>query len=1055
MAKKTYIIELVGDASSLEKSLSQSAAAAKTFEGQMRSVGQSTTKLGRSMTRNVTLPLAAAGVASVKTAQNFDLLISRMVGLGGTSAKQAKVFRAAILALAPKVGKGPAELAEGLYQIVSAGVKGKRALETLTVAAKGSAAGLGDTATVADALTSVMNAYAKSGMTAAKAGDILAATVRDGKGEASAFAPVLGKVVAVASQLGVGFDQVGGALAQMTKLGVPAEDAATQLSATFSALLKTTPAAEKALNAMGLSARGLREELREKGLLATLHTLAVHTKGSSTAMAEAFPNVRALRGILQLVGVSAAGTAKVFDDTKNSTNSLATAWRAYTNTDAAKMNKSLAQTKVAAIELGTALAPVADRLAHDLGRVADAFSKLSPHQKEVLIRFAELAAVAGPIVLFTGKVLTAAAAIRKLTIAAGEGGLLGAMTKLKTIGTITLVVELILNKDKIDSWMSKHHLGWANQGGLEILGDLFGGGGGKTGKFDSTAGSAFSGTATGAVAPSAPTSVVGFAKQFGAGSGITYTWGGVSPQTGFDCSGFLYSAYASAGIKIPRDTRSQWNDPNALDTSGSEKPGDGVYFTGSLSGANAGPPPGHVGIYIGGGKYIEYYSQGKPAKISRLGDRGDYMGARRWLKFKASTGAGKTKTGGGGATTAPAVSDYSTKTKTALAKAGFALPVTLQTAIAEANLTKGTADDIKALRAAEAWIKGKIGGMKGDTKLQALQALKGVEDDITGIEDAATSKRQAADKKAHDKQQAAWKKHMDKLRQIVEDKRSAFEAAFQAVAEKALQAFDRETQKGLAAIQAQFGAETPEEAKLRQFRADRDIEQRAKDRADAMSIEDPVERASRLRELDLQDQEDALQKAADASREARNQQLDQAQQSYEDDQDNKRTALEGWLSDQQTKLEEGKTQWGGFWDDLQKMAGIAGSDVGSAFWAGFNGTNAPASSALGGYKAAQEALKNPGGGARTASGTPTFSANSLLGFATGGVVPGTLGEPRLAVVHGGETISPPGGTGGVGSGSPVVVNVYGWVGNDQDIAKRVRNELTKIQRNGSKLGFQT
>jgi TP901 family phage tail tape measure protein len=286
---RKLVVELVGDASQLEKAFGKAIGTAKGFEAQMTAVGRRTEAVGKSMTRNVSAPVAALGVASVKMAQDFETTISRLVGLAGVSQKQANEWRKAVLDMAPVVGKAPQELAEGLYFIASSGIKGKAALDALTVSAKASAAGLGETQQVADAVTSAMNAYAKTGLTAAKAADVLTAAVREGKGEAAEFAPVIGLVVGSAAQLGVSFDQVGAALAAFTRLGVPASEAATQLSGIFNALIKSTPQAEKALHSVGLSGAELRNELREKGLLATLQTLSQAFDGNVTAMAKVFP----------------------------------------------------------------------------------------------------------------------------------------------------------------------------------------------------------------------------------------------------------------------------------------------------------------------------------------------------------------------------------------------------------------------------------------------------------------------------------------------------------------------------------------------------------------------------------------------------------------------------------------------------------------------------------------------------------------------------------------------------------------------------------------------
>lgn len=126
--------------------------------------------------------------------------------------------------------------------------------------------------------------------------------------------------------------------------------------------------------------------------------------------------------------------------------------------------------------------------------------------------------------------------------------------------------------------------------------------------------------------------LVRFAYRYGPGSGIVYVWGGDGPF-GFDCSGYVNYLYRRAGILIPRDSRSQWTSLTGSDVAkGHEQPGDAVYFQGDRSGPNAGPPPGHEGIYIGGGRFIEYYASGLPAHVASLRDAAGYMGAKRWWR---------------------------------------------------------------------------------------------------------------------------------------------------------------------------------------------------------------------------------------------------------------------------------------------------------------------------------------------------------------------------------------------------------------------------------------
>lgn len=143
----------------------------------------------------------------------------------------------------------------------------------------------------------------------------------------------------------------------------------------------------------------------------------------------------------------------------------------------------------------------------------------------------------------------------------------------------------------------------------------------QTAKSVSTPQTTAVGTSVGAT--TSGNNVVSIAKQF---LGTPYVWGGTTPK-GFDCSGLMQYAYKQMGIDIPRVSQDQFKSGTAVDKS-QLKPGDLVFFKGSSGTATA---PGHVGMYIGNGQYIQAPKTGDVVKISDLSARSDYVGARRYL----------------------------------------------------------------------------------------------------------------------------------------------------------------------------------------------------------------------------------------------------------------------------------------------------------------------------------------------------------------------------------------------------------------------------------------
>jgi len=383
----------------------------KSAGAKLDAFGKKATAVGRTMTRRVTLPLLAAAGAMVKVGVTFDEEMTKVITLVGIADEQVNRWREDILKLGPAVGRGPTELARALFVVTSAGERGADALEIVESAAKAAAIGLGDTAVTARTVTAAMQAYKKEGLTAARATDILVATVRQGNLVAEDLAGSLGRVLGIAAQVGVSFDQVGGFIATFSRLGVSAEESATALRQILTTMLKPTRMTATALETVGLSSKKLRAELGERGLASVLNLLIESFKGNDEMLAMVIPNVRALSGVLGTAGAQGEAFAQINRDIAKSLAITADGFRRVQETPAFKWRAFRAEVEKLSIELGARLIPIFEKLLGFFGKIVTAFTDLNPKTQKTILMFAGLAAAAGPLVLIMGGVASAFAAI--------------------------------------------------------------------------------------------------------------------------------------------------------------------------------------------------------------------------------------------------------------------------------------------------------------------------------------------------------------------------------------------------------------------------------------------------------------------------------------------------------------------------------------------------------------------------------------------------------------------------------------------------------------------
>ena len=95
--------------------------------------------------------------------------------------------------------------------------------------------------------------------------------------------------------------------------------------------------------------------------------------------------------------------------------------------------------------------------------------------------------------------------------------------------------------------------------------------------------------------------------------GVKYKWGGTSPNTGFDCSGYVQYVFAKHGVKLPRTSRAQASAGARVPLTFDDlRTGDLLMF------ASNGNPISHVAIYAGNRRIIHSSKSGSGVRYDNL-----------------------------------------------------------------------------------------------------------------------------------------------------------------------------------------------------------------------------------------------------------------------------------------------------------------------------------------------------------------------------------------------------------------------------------------------------
>ena len=362
---------------------------------------------------------AAAGAATVKMAWDFEDSMAKVSTIADTTEVPLEDLQAAILELSDESGIAAGEIAENVYNAISAGQKTGDAVNFVRHATDLARAGFADSGNSLDLLTTIMNAYKLEANEVTNVSDNLIATQNLGKTTVAELSSSMGKIIPTANAANVSLDQLCAGYALMTANGVATAESTTYMNSMLNELNKSGSTVAKTLQEE--TGKGFSDLMAEGYTLGdVLGIVSAAADDQGLKFTDMFGSAEAAKAGLILLGNSVSdvenGLVEAGGSTSQFNEMLAGIQAGAGGTESAlekletknrKAQVAFNLVKNAALDFGQVasgmLAPYVEQFAGVIEKATDKLKNMDEGQKKAVITFAAVVAAAGPVLSVAGK----------------------------------------------------------------------------------------------------------------------------------------------------------------------------------------------------------------------------------------------------------------------------------------------------------------------------------------------------------------------------------------------------------------------------------------------------------------------------------------------------------------------------------------------------------------------------------------------------------------------------------------------------------------------------
>lgn len=389
---------------------------AKAFD----TAGKAMTGAGKALSVGVTLPLLIMGGTALKASMDFNQGMANIATLIPGNVKRVDELKETVKDLAVTTGKSTEDLSGGLYQVVSAFGDSADSAKILEINARAATAGLATTTDAINLTSAVTKGYGDTSAKAVqKVSDLAFQTVKLGQTDYPQLASSIGRVVPLASELGVSMEEMFGVMATGTGVTGTASEVSTQLRGVLQSLMAPTEDMTDLFTGMGYETG--KAMLKSLGLQGTINKIVESANKTGTPLQKYIGSIEGQTIALALAGSQSDVFSQKLKEMGSVAGATDEAFREQTqgvNKFAFMLQTARNEIKNVQIELGEALAPVlldvigiVKPFIASLKGLVERFASLDEGTRKTIVTILGIVMAIGPLLVVLGTLASAISSI--------------------------------------------------------------------------------------------------------------------------------------------------------------------------------------------------------------------------------------------------------------------------------------------------------------------------------------------------------------------------------------------------------------------------------------------------------------------------------------------------------------------------------------------------------------------------------------------------------------------------------------------------------------------